>query len=353
MPYNRQIPDATIAPSMLPRATELTLEDILVLTQPGNPIGQKNKALTLQVLAAFLANENLQEITLAGSNGKTLVLNGEGSVFTKPPTAGTLDRLTITEDSDGITIAVTGPNVNRTVKLSQTELSISRTQGGLETKITMDGSGITLSDQEREGSEVVTTERKLSPDHTDIHELQFFNDNFSTTGWRFEIADSTDIYAGNLKLSYTGSASGLGRFVLNDKLLALAECTFDKDVDIDADVTVEKSLKLDGNSSPVLENKKGATNVNSLYFQSASTPNANSTLQYCSALSISGGKYTLPNHGSAATNLGHLKIIANDTNSDIQVYYRGPNYITLEPGQAAQFLWGGGSYGWFKFKNTV
>ena len=352
MPYNHPIPDAPIAGSMLPRATELTLDDILVLTQPGNPIGQKNKALTLQVLAAFLANRNLQEITLEGANGKTLVLNGEGSVFTKPPTAGTLDRLTITEDSDGITIAVTGPTVNRTMNLSQTELSISRTQGGLETKITMDGSGITLSDQERVEGQVVTTERKLSPDHTDIHELQFFNDNFSTTGWRLGIADSTDIYAGNLKLSYTGSASGLGRFVLNNKLLALAQCSFDKDVDINADVTVEKSLKLDG-TLPVLENKKGATNVNSLYFQSASTPDSNSTLQYCSALSISGGSYTLPNHGSAASNLGHLKIIANDTNSDIQVYYRGPNYITLEPGQAAQFLWCGGSYGWFKFKNTV
>lgn len=251
MPYNRQIPDAPIAPSMLPRATELTLDDLLVLIQPEKPIGQKNKSLTLSVLAQFLADRNLQEITLEGANGKTLILNGEGSVFTKPPTAGTLDRLTITEDSDGITIAVTGPTVNRTVKLSETELSISRTQGGLETKITMDGSGITLSDQEREGSEVVTTERKLSPDHTDIHELQFFNDNFSTTGWRLEIADSTDIYAGNLKLSYTGSASGLGRFVLNDKLLALAQCTFEKDVTINADLSIgnNKTLNVSGKSN--------------------------------------------------------------------------------------------------------
>lgn len=251
MPYNHPIPDAPIAGSMLPRATELTLNDLLVLIQPENPIGQKNKALTLQVLAAFLANRNLQEITLEGTNGKTLVLNGEGSVFTKPPTAGTLDRLTITEDSDGITIAITGPNVNRTVNLSETELSISRTQGGLETKITMDGSGITLSDQERVEGQVVTTERKLSPDHTDIHELQFFNDNFSTTGWRLEIADSTDIYAGNLKLSYTGSASGLGRFVLNGKLLALAQCTFEKDVTINADLSIgdNKTLNVSGKSN--------------------------------------------------------------------------------------------------------
>ena len=47
MPYNRQIPDAPIAGSMLPRATELTLDDLLVLIQPGNPIGQKNRSLEL------------------------------------------------------------------------------------------------------------------------------------------------------------------------------------------------------------------------------------------------------------------------------------------------------------------
>ena len=348
MPYNRQIPDAPIAGSMLPRATELTLYDILVLIQPENQIGQKNKALTLQVLAAFLANRNLQEITLEGANGKTLVLNGEGSVFTKPPTAGTLDRLTITEDSDGITIAVTGPTVNRTVKMSETELSISRTQGGLETKITMDGSGITLSDQERVEGQVVTTERKLSPDHTDIHELQFFNDNFSTTGWRLGIADSTDIYAGNLKLSYTGSASGLGRFVLNNKLLALAQCSFDKDVDINADVTIEKSLKLDGVAA-TLENKMGATNIKSLYFQTQQRSEYNDTLIYCSNLTISGGSYTLPNIGPSTSNVGLFKIVANDTNSSVQVYFRGSLSVTLAPGQAAQFLWNGGDIGWFRF----
>ena len=47
MPYNRQIPDAPIAPSMLPRvpAAKLTPQDILVLTQPGNNPGEKNKGL--------------------------------------------------------------------------------------------------------------------------------------------------------------------------------------------------------------------------------------------------------------------------------------------------------------------
>lgn len=59
MPYNRQIPDAPIAGSMLPRATELTLDDILVLIQPENQIGQKNKALTLSLLADWLADGNM------------------------------------------------------------------------------------------------------------------------------------------------------------------------------------------------------------------------------------------------------------------------------------------------------
>ena len=52
MPYNRQIPDAPIAPSMLPRvaAADLTSQDVLVLTQPGNNPGQKNKSLELGAL---------------------------------------------------------------------------------------------------------------------------------------------------------------------------------------------------------------------------------------------------------------------------------------------------------------
>ena len=59
MPYNRKIPDAHIAGSMLPRASELTLDDLLVLIQPGNPIGQKNKALVLSMLADWLADGNM------------------------------------------------------------------------------------------------------------------------------------------------------------------------------------------------------------------------------------------------------------------------------------------------------
>lgn len=52
MPYKHPIPDAPIATSMLPRVpvAKLTLQDILVLTQPGNKPGKKNKGLELGAL---------------------------------------------------------------------------------------------------------------------------------------------------------------------------------------------------------------------------------------------------------------------------------------------------------------
>lgn len=81
MPYNRQIPDAPIAGSMLPRATELTLDDILVLIQPGNPIGQKNKSLALSLLASWLADGNMGSI-------KTSKINVGSSVWENVAGAG-------------------------------------------------------------------------------------------------------------------------------------------------------------------------------------------------------------------------------------------------------------------------
>ena len=52
MPYKHPIPDAPIAPSMLPRvaAADLTSQDVLILTQTGNNPGQKNKGLELGAL---------------------------------------------------------------------------------------------------------------------------------------------------------------------------------------------------------------------------------------------------------------------------------------------------------------
>ena len=80
MPYNRQIPDAPIAGSMLPRATGMTLDDLLILIQPGNPIGQKNKALTLSLLANWLADGNMGPIKTSKINVGTSVWKNVANV---------------------------------------------------------------------------------------------------------------------------------------------------------------------------------------------------------------------------------------------------------------------------------
>ncbi len=61
MPYNRQIPDAPIALSMLPRiqAENLDNNNLMYLVVPNNPIGQRCKALALAALADWLADGNM------------------------------------------------------------------------------------------------------------------------------------------------------------------------------------------------------------------------------------------------------------------------------------------------------
>lgn len=50
MPYTN-VPDAPSPVSMLPRAAELTKDDLLYLVKPGNEIGRRSKSLTLETLA--------------------------------------------------------------------------------------------------------------------------------------------------------------------------------------------------------------------------------------------------------------------------------------------------------------
>lgn len=50
MPYNRQIPDAPIALSMLPRLTDLQDGDLIYVVRPTNPLGQRCKSLELETL---------------------------------------------------------------------------------------------------------------------------------------------------------------------------------------------------------------------------------------------------------------------------------------------------------------
>lgn len=50
MPYDRQIPDAPIALSMLPRLEDLQDTDLIYLVRPTNPIGQKSRSVELSAL---------------------------------------------------------------------------------------------------------------------------------------------------------------------------------------------------------------------------------------------------------------------------------------------------------------
>lgn len=51
MPYNRQIPDAPIALSMLPRISEPQDGDLIYVVRPTNPLGQRSRALELGKLS--------------------------------------------------------------------------------------------------------------------------------------------------------------------------------------------------------------------------------------------------------------------------------------------------------------
>ena len=52
MPYDRQIPDAPIALSMLPRLADLQDGDLIYVVRPTNPLGQRSKSMALGKLSS-------------------------------------------------------------------------------------------------------------------------------------------------------------------------------------------------------------------------------------------------------------------------------------------------------------
>ena len=244
MPYNRQIPDAPIAGSMLPRPTALTAQDLLLLIQPGNNLGQKNKALTLAMLAAFLGNSQFDEITITGANGKTLVLNGDGTTFTRPPTPGTLDQFQIVENSDGIKVSDNGPRSSGSAEIAPTAVTITRTIQGLTNTLTIASGVLTFTRQERVEGQVVTIEKKIGPDQSDVEVLNFFSSEFPGSSWYMGVAKNTDANMGELVLGFNGSNS-MNRLILRAKLFVALQAVFDKDVTVNADMLIEKTLKIE------------------------------------------------------------------------------------------------------------
>lgn len=307
MPYNRPIPDAPIAGSMLPRPTALTAQDLLLLIQPGNNLGQKNKALTLEMLAAFLSNSQFDEITITGANGKTLVLNGEGSTYTKPPTYGTLDQFTITQNGDGIEVAVRGPQVSRVVKIATYEISISKTKGGLESKVTLTESGIEVSHQTRVNGQVVTTVSTLNSGELDISLLKVLGEDNSD--WKFETfkQQSTQQISKNDLIIGEGLSS-LALHIFS-KLKVWRQAYFDKDVEINGDLRITNNKKL---------NVSGQTTLSGVGLDVVTLNTSTNGGKGCWLCSAHGPDYLFYNQ--SASN-GQIWYVINDTENDVPVAY--------------------------------
>lgn len=307
MPYNRPIPDAPIAGSMLPRPTALTAQDLLLLIQPGNNLGQKNKALTLEMLAAFLSNSQFDEITITGANGKTLVLNGEGSTYTKPPTYGTLDQFTITQNGDGIEVAVRGSQVSRVVKIATDEISISKTQGGLEYKVTLTESGIEVSHQTRVNGQVVTTVSTLNSGELDISLLKVLGEDNSD--WKFETfkQQSTQQISKNDLIIGEGLSS-LALHIFS-KLKVWRQAYFDKDVEINGDLRITNNKKL---------NVSGQTTLSGVGLDVVTLNTSTNGGKGCWLCSAHGPDYLFYNQ--SASN-GQIWYVINDTENDVPVAY--------------------------------
>lgn len=79
MPYNRQIPDAPIALSMLPRvaAADLKKNDLLYLVKPGNNLGERCKSLELETL---FSSDFFKFIGLYNSLIKSNILDYSGAL---------------------------------------------------------------------------------------------------------------------------------------------------------------------------------------------------------------------------------------------------------------------------------
>jgi len=88
MPYDRQIPDAPIALSMLPRLEDLQGGDLIYVVRPTNPIGKRSRALEFGKLSERFTKAStgwvsIENRSLVGNEGlvKLAVPKGYGGRF--------------------------------------------------------------------------------------------------------------------------------------------------------------------------------------------------------------------------------------------------------------------------------
>lgn len=153
--YDRTIPDAPIAPSMLPSAVNVTDDDILVLTQPRNQIGRKNKSLTLGKLKEFISNTGFSVLNFFSSGNRSFKVSGAGTEYSREQQSG--DTYKILENDDGIKLQLVGANVNWTACIQSDEISINKAVQSLSNKLTLNTDGITIAHETRNGNDTQTT----------------------------------------------------------------------------------------------------------------------------------------------------------------------------------------------------
>ena len=247
MPENYDIiPKAPVAPSMLPRATALTLEDILVLTQPGNPIGQKSRSLTLAVLAAFLGDKHFSSIVLEGTGGKALTLSGDGVTYVIPPESGETDQFEFeVSDDKNVTIKMSGPDGVRVVTLTPTSVEVKNTQAGLEHKTTIGNTGITVLSQSREGANIVETTSELTYGSLKSQLLKIKDGDQGDYDWdiKVDLTQNAPTWGGVI-FGPHNNPLGASVALHIPGLHVWKQATFEKDVSILADVTITKTLTL-------------------------------------------------------------------------------------------------------------
>lgn len=244
--YNRTIPDAPLPVSMLPRPEALTAQDLLLLIQPNNEQGNKTKALTLAMLAAFLGNIQFDEIVMQGEYGRTLTLNGNGWTFTVPRVSARSDSKSTQLDNTGLNMhALAGGSSGVTDDLDLTPYSIvlKNTHQGLEDTITITKNGLTITTQTRSGSEVTTTTRKITPQQADLELINFFSTDFPASSWSMGVEPYPNQNMAEMMVKFTGS-NGMDRLLLACRLMVFRQAQFEKDVTVNADMTIEKTLSV-------------------------------------------------------------------------------------------------------------
>lgn len=251
---------------------------------------------------------------MQGSDGKSLTLTGNGTTFSKPHTSQSdLRDYTIVESDDGITLQVTGPTGTQKVVLGYTTFEISSTANGLTQKLTLGQSGITISNQARVDGQVVTTEKQIARDHIDTQELEFFNTNFPKQGWKLGIANSPDTNMKELVLQFTGTETAK-RFVVRAETLFTQQARFDKDVTINADLTIggTKTLNVGGKSNLHNTDVDGYLGIRQLLLSGA--VGGGTGCWVCSA-------HQDNDFYNQTASTGHLWFVLNDTDTTQSVKY--------------------------------